>query len=293
MLAPDDKNTVLSEVGKDGRQARAYSAYGYSADDASARSGLGYNGELRDSATGYYFLGKGYRVFSPVMMRFYSPDSWSPFGEGGVNVYAYVSGNPVKYGDPTGHSPLSRALILLMNFGDDVAASSSSFRTRQWVSKTVSGVGDPTQVTDNLADLAISGRSRTTVRQGAARGRNRTPSPDYSPSPERAVPTSSLSKSVPDPQIAAKQIKQKSRASELIKGRFEENRRNFPDMFQKVQAQYQPGVVVSKKLENGLERFNLERVVGVDEYFGVERRATALRTPKRVVVGGSRDKWTY
>ncbi len=37
-------------------------------------------------------LGNGYRAYSPVLMRFNSPDSWSPFGEGGVNAYAYIEG---------------------------------------------------------------------------------------------------------------------------------------------------------------------------------------------------------
>ncbi|EGH35731.1 hypothetical protein PSYJA_44541, partial [Pseudomonas syringae pv. japonica str. M301072] len=37
--------------------------------------------------TGHYLLGNGYRAFNPVLMRFNSPDSLSPFGEGGVNAY--------------------------------------------------------------------------------------------------------------------------------------------------------------------------------------------------------------
>ncbi|KAB0488504.1 RHS repeat-associated core domain-containing protein [Pseudomonas reinekei] len=128
MLATDNMNSVLSEVSGAGRKARAYSAYGYSADEATSESGLGYNGELRDSNTGEYFLGKGYRLFSTQMMRFYSPDSWSPFGEGGVNAYGYVAGDPIKYADPTGHMALGiKATILaargLVASADDAAAS--------------------------------------------------------------------------------------------------------------------------------------------------------------------------
>ncbi|KAB0509737.1 RHS repeat-associated core domain-containing protein [Pseudomonas moorei] len=128
MLATDHMNSVLSEVSPAGRKARAYTAYGYSADDAASESGLGHNGELRDSNTGEYFLGKGYRLFSTQMMRFYSPDSWSPFGEGGVNAYGYVAGDPIKYADPTGHMALGiKATILaargLFASADDVAAS--------------------------------------------------------------------------------------------------------------------------------------------------------------------------
>ncbi|WP_195755825.1 RHS repeat-associated core domain-containing protein, partial [Pseudomonas syringae] len=50
---------------------------------------------------------------SPVLMRFNSPDSWSPFGEGGVNAYAYVEGNPVGRRDPSGHVGLFTPLKLL------------------------------------------------------------------------------------------------------------------------------------------------------------------------------------
>lgn len=38
------------------------------------------------------------------MMRFCSPDSWSPFGAGSFNAYAYCVGDPVNRIDPTGHA---------------------------------------------------------------------------------------------------------------------------------------------------------------------------------------------
>uniref|UniRef100_UPI00214B5855 RHS repeat-associated core domain-containing protein n=1 Tax=Pseudomonas sp. UMAB-08 TaxID=1365375 RepID=UPI00214B5855 len=63
------------------------------------------NGEPPDPVTGHYLLGNGYRAFNPVLMRFNSPDSLSPFGEGGLNGYAYCGGDPVNYRDPTGHIP--------------------------------------------------------------------------------------------------------------------------------------------------------------------------------------------
>ncbi|WP_434706426.1 RHS repeat-associated core domain-containing protein [Pseudomonas sp. Z1-12] len=46
--------------------------------------------------TGHYLLGNGYRAFNPGLMRFNSPDSLSPFGEGGLNAYAYSVGDPVN-----------------------------------------------------------------------------------------------------------------------------------------------------------------------------------------------------
>lgn len=63
----------------------------------------GYNGECIDPVSGYYHLGNGYRTYSPVMMHFICPDSMSPFGAGGVNMYAYCAGDPVNHADPTGH----------------------------------------------------------------------------------------------------------------------------------------------------------------------------------------------
>lgn len=63
----------------------------------------GFNGELLDDITGHYLLDNGYRAYNPVLMRFNSPDSLSPFGEGGLNAYAYCAGDPVNRSDPSGH----------------------------------------------------------------------------------------------------------------------------------------------------------------------------------------------
>ncbi|WHS61827.1 RHS repeat-associated core domain-containing protein [Pseudomonas sp. G2-4] len=104
LLAGDDKNSVLVEVSQDAIKAIAYSAYGHRMDDASVRSPLGYNGERRETQTGWYLLGNGYRVFNPLLMRFHSPDSLSPFGKGGLNAYMYCVGDPINNLDPTGHT---------------------------------------------------------------------------------------------------------------------------------------------------------------------------------------------
>jgi len=45
-------------------------------------------------------------------MRFNSPDSWSPFGEGGINAYAY-SNKPLDEVDPSGHFPFKSLLRAL------------------------------------------------------------------------------------------------------------------------------------------------------------------------------------
>jgi hypothetical protein len=45
------------------------------------------------------------------LMRFHSPDSWSPFGEGGVNAYAYCEGDPIGNVDSTGHASIFTGLL--------------------------------------------------------------------------------------------------------------------------------------------------------------------------------------
>lgn len=62
-----------------------------------------FNGERIYPVSGYYHLGNGYRAYSPVLMRFHCPDSWSPFGDGGISPYTYCAGDPVNESDPSGH----------------------------------------------------------------------------------------------------------------------------------------------------------------------------------------------
>ncbi|MDY0978989.1 MULTISPECIES: RHS repeat-associated core domain-containing protein [Stenotrophomonas] len=94
------------------------------------RGWLGYNGQLHEPGAAWQFLGNGYRIYNPVLMRFHSPDESSPFGGGGVNVYAYCGGDPVNFSDPSGHfmAPIA-ALMGLGAVAMGVAA----------VSKVVSG----------------------------------------------------------------------------------------------------------------------------------------------------------
>ncbi len=66
----------------------------------------GFNGQFIDLFSGHYQLGS-YRTYNTRLMRFHSPDSASPFGRGGFNAYAYCSGDPVNYQDPSGHGPVS------------------------------------------------------------------------------------------------------------------------------------------------------------------------------------------
>ncbi|WP_395514960.1 RHS repeat-associated core domain-containing protein, partial [Pseudomonas syringae group genomosp. 7] len=110
LLATTLSNTVLSEVVCGAKHDSAYTAYGYRSSDEPP-GGTGFNGELTESDTGWQLLGNGYRAYNPVLMRFHSPDSLSPFGEGGLNAYVYVGGDPVNGVDPSGHVTAQQLII--------------------------------------------------------------------------------------------------------------------------------------------------------------------------------------
>ncbi|WP_082377864.1 RHS repeat-associated core domain-containing protein [Pseudomonas sp. RIT-PI-q] len=104
LLATDLQRSVLQTLEKNNqRQAIAYSPYGHRRAESGLTRLLGFNGERPDPVTGHYLLGNGYRAFNPVLMRFNSSDSWSPLGKGGLNSYAYCSGDPINSSDPNGH----------------------------------------------------------------------------------------------------------------------------------------------------------------------------------------------
>ncbi|CAI1564157.1 RHS repeat-associated core domain [Serratia quinivorans] len=84
-------------------QKQSYSAYGDTIQSANDVQIPGFNGERRDPLTGTTHLGNGYRPYNPTLMRFHAPDSMSPFGAGGLNCYAYCSGDPINNSDPSGH----------------------------------------------------------------------------------------------------------------------------------------------------------------------------------------------
>lgn len=102
LLASDKNGSVLSSQGRTSLESSAYTAYGHDA-ATDAQTLLGFNGERRNRMPALYLLGNGYRAYSTVLGRFTSPDSWSPFGDGGINSYCYCSGDPVNFIDPSGH----------------------------------------------------------------------------------------------------------------------------------------------------------------------------------------------
>ncbi|MCD5982813.1 RHS repeat-associated core domain-containing protein [Pseudomonas sp. CDFA 610] len=103
ILATDQHRSVLQKLFNAGLEPLAYMPYGHHPIKSGQASLPGFNGEPYDPVTGHYLLGNGYRAFNPVLMRFNSPDSLSPFEDGGLNAYAYCEGDPVNFEDPTGH----------------------------------------------------------------------------------------------------------------------------------------------------------------------------------------------
>ncbi|GAB7529670.1 RHS repeat-associated core domain-containing protein [Pseudomonas sp. 3A(2025)] len=106
LIATDAPGSVIHALGADQSRAFGYMPYGTRTPKQAPLHLPGFNGERPDPVTGHYLLGNGYRAFNPVLMRFNSPDSLSPFGEGGLNAYAYCVGDPVNRVDPSGHTPL-------------------------------------------------------------------------------------------------------------------------------------------------------------------------------------------
>ncbi|MCU1762986.1 RHS repeat-associated core domain-containing protein [Pseudomonas sp. 14P_8.1_Bac3] len=104
LLASDQQRSVLGVLSPDRADPIAYMPFGHHPRESALLSGLGFNGELPDPLTGHYHLGKGYRPYSPVLMRFIKPDRESPFRAGGFNAYVYCGGNPVGRVDPSGRA---------------------------------------------------------------------------------------------------------------------------------------------------------------------------------------------
>lgn len=101
-----DKSVLLSTSGTNSimhaARAIAYAPYGH-ADLLNHGAALAFNGQVRDSLTACDPLGSGKRLYSSKLMRFLSPDNYSPFGLGGVNTYVYCSSDPINFIDPSGN----------------------------------------------------------------------------------------------------------------------------------------------------------------------------------------------
>lgn len=101
LLFTDGKGSALATKSSQQSESHAHSPYGHTSPPS--RTLTNFNGENLELHTQCYLLGNGYRAFSPSLMRFISPDSWSPFGAGGINAYMYCAGDPVNHTDSSGH----------------------------------------------------------------------------------------------------------------------------------------------------------------------------------------------
>lgn len=141
---------VLNTLNADQQGAIAYTPYGSREPEKGGLCRLGCNGEHPEPATGIYLLGNGYRAYNPLLMRFHSPDSWAPFGRGGINEYAYCLGDPINHTDPTGHMPQWSRII--MGIGVSIGIGILSGGVGSVVGKAIS-LG----LTAKKAALAIGG----------------------------------------------------------------------------------------------------------------------------------------
>lgn len=105
----DANQSVLGECQQDQLRTAVYSAYGERYSDDALRSTAGFNGEVRETANGWYLLGNGYRAYNPSLMRFHSPDFLSPFAEGASTPTPTAWATPSPCATRPGTMPVVRA----------------------------------------------------------------------------------------------------------------------------------------------------------------------------------------
>jgi RHS repeat-associated protein len=152
LLATDQQRSVLNVLDVARPHPIAYSPYGHRPAESGLLSLLGFNGERPDPVTGCYLLGNGYRAFNPVLMRFNNPDSWSPFGKGGLNGYAYCVGDPVNKGDSTGHFPVRSIANAFTGFSEKYILGPVGGFTRKPVTNVIKIADDAYIFDDNYKD---------------------------------------------------------------------------------------------------------------------------------------------
>jgi RHS repeat-associated protein len=152
----------------------SYGAYGEQAGTA-GHSRSRYAGEAPEADIGCYLLGA--RLYSPTLRRFLGPDALSPFDQGGVNRYAYCSGDPVNRIDPGGASwqawirdsfGLSRSTLPAAH-GKGAAAPSDGLGTNAQAMVSPAAVTSVSSALMDLASPLATMASVATATQGAER----------------------------------------------------------------------------------------------------------------------------
>ncbi|MFJ4433536.1 RHS repeat-associated core domain-containing protein [Pseudomonas sp. NPDC089395] len=88
IFACDKLGSVMLDMCRESNTPQRFTPYGFST--RIPLSPVSFKGNYFDPISQGYLLGTGYRMYSPILMRFKSPDSLSPFGVGGLNQYAFV-----------------------------------------------------------------------------------------------------------------------------------------------------------------------------------------------------------
>jgi RHS repeat-associated protein len=102
LLGVDNQRSVITRQVAGNRDVLTYSPFGFSSSTLEKYPLPGLTAQILEAA-GLYLLGNGKRAYNPVLMRFHSPDTWSPFGRGGINAYAYCEQDPINWQDLSGN----------------------------------------------------------------------------------------------------------------------------------------------------------------------------------------------
>lgn len=101
LLATDAQASTVNIV-SESKTIINYGPYGHDSSPADNPLLSRFTGQSWLPSAMGYLLGNGHRLFNPGLMRFHSADSFSPFGSGGFNTYAYCGNDPINRVDPSG-----------------------------------------------------------------------------------------------------------------------------------------------------------------------------------------------
>lgn len=133
----DQLNSVIIWNSPSSTASLNFSPYGSSPALGPTSPLIGFTGQRFDKHMQAYWLGNGYRAYSPLLRRFISPDSMSPFQAGGINAYAYCGADPINNSDPSGHMRTAKGKgqrVRLRSTSTSVSTSSARPKSPQALS---------------------------------------------------------------------------------------------------------------------------------------------------------------
>ncbi|MGF6709847.1 RHS repeat-associated protein [Luteibacter sp. W1I16] len=144
-----------------------YGVFGERVPSAAVRTAFA--GEVGEAGIACYLLGA--RLYSTTLRRFLAPDQASPFTRGGINRYAYCSGDPVNRIDPNGRSWLTWLGVSSGLTGKKTGAASSlspvsrdtngAATTPGIVANTAAVVSDAVTITAAVDSVALTTSNET------------------------------------------------------------------------------------------------------------------------------------